>query len=304
MARIRSIKPEFWTSEQVMECQPLARLLFIGIWNFCDDGGNHPASEKTIKAQVFPGDDIDSTTIRLLLDELSKNGLLSFYGDSGRTYLHVNGWHHQKIDKKTFKFPRFPGAENSDTPEKPQGRKFAPVKPGLSGGNFDDQSGSDGIEVVEGSSSGSRALTPGEDVDVDVDTEGRGVEQVVANAPSPTQPKSTPGSKSKRGTRLSKDWIIPDEWAAWAKGERPELDDRMLKAMADSFKDYWVSKSGANATKLDWEATWRNWVRNQRLGNQRASPGGTQSNYTDLDKIDHTEGLVRQPDGTYRVAKP
>ncbi|WP_262377081.1 hypothetical protein [Pseudomonas sp. WS 5059] len=304
MARIRSIKPEFWTSEQVMECQPLARLLFIGIWNFCDDGGNHPASEKTIKAQVFPGDDIDSTTIRLLLEELSKNGLLSFYDDSGRTYLHVNGWHHQKIDKKTFKFPRFPGAENPESPEKSQGRKSAPVKPGASGDAVDNQSESSGVEVVEGSSSGSRAFTPGEDVDVDVDTERRGEEQVVANAPSPAQGESTADKKSKRGTRLPEDWAIPGDWLAWAKSERTELDDRMLKDMADSFRDYWVSKSGANATKRDWEATWRNWVRNQRIGNQRASPGTAQSNYTDLDKIDHTEGLVRQPDGTYRVAKP
>ena len=45
MARIRSIKPEFWTAEQVMECSPMARLLFIGMWNFCDDGGNHHDEE-------------------------------------------------------------------------------------------------------------------------------------------------------------------------------------------------------------------------------------------------------------------
>ena len=42
MARIRTIKPEFWTSEQVVDCSPTARLLFIGLWNFCDDGGVHP----------------------------------------------------------------------------------------------------------------------------------------------------------------------------------------------------------------------------------------------------------------------
>jgi hypothetical protein len=49
MARIRTVKPEFWTSEQVMNCSRDARLLFIGMWNFCDDGGNHPASAKTLK---------------------------------------------------------------------------------------------------------------------------------------------------------------------------------------------------------------------------------------------------------------
>ncbi len=58
MARIRTIKPEFWTSEQVMECAPLARLLFIGLWNFCDDAGRMALSPKRIKAQILPSDDV------------------------------------------------------------------------------------------------------------------------------------------------------------------------------------------------------------------------------------------------------
>lgn len=127
-------------------------------------------------------------------------------------------------------------------------------------------------------------------------------EQSAAVAP-PVQDQP-PADTSKRGTRLPNDWTLSPKLAAWAKEQRPDLDDRMLKAMADSFRDFWISKPGKNGTKLDWAATWRNWVRNQRIGNQRASPSGTQSNYTDLDKIDHTEGLVRQSDGTYRVAKP
>jgi hypothetical protein len=28
-----------------------------------------------------------------------------------------------------------------------------------------------------------------------------------------------------------------------------------------NFRDYWTAKSGANATKLDWQATWRQWAR-------------------------------------------
>ena len=30
----------------------------------------------------------------------------------------------------------------------------------------------------------------------------------------------------------------------------------------DKFRDYWTAKAGRNATKLDWAATWRNWMRN------------------------------------------
>jgi hypothetical protein len=108
MGRIRTIKPEFWTSEQIVECSPIARLLFIGIWNFCDDGGNHPASAKSLKMQVFPGDEFSVREIELLVDELIINGLLVTYavGDE-KIYWHVTGWHHQKIDRPSFKYPKF-----------------------------------------------------------------------------------------------------------------------------------------------------------------------------------------------------
>lgn len=108
MARIRTVKPEFWSSEQVMECSPMARLLFIGLWNFCDDGGNHVASAKTIKAEVFPGDDISSSDVQGWLDELSSNSLIVFYTNASKEFLHVTGWKkHQKIDKPTYKHPAY-----------------------------------------------------------------------------------------------------------------------------------------------------------------------------------------------------
>jgi len=106
MARIRTIKPEFWTSEQVVECSPIARLLFVGMWNFCDDGGNHPASAKTLKMQIFPGDDIAASQIESYISELLSSGLLSEYTAEGRKYWHVTGWKHQKIDRPSYKHPR------------------------------------------------------------------------------------------------------------------------------------------------------------------------------------------------------
>jgi len=107
MARIRSIKPEFWSSEQVMECSPMARLLFVGLWNFCDDAGRHPFSPRQIKALVFPADDFSSENILGMLDELSSNGLIDIYVVENRKYLQVTGWRHQKIDRPQP--PRFPG---------------------------------------------------------------------------------------------------------------------------------------------------------------------------------------------------
>lgn len=106
MARIRSIKPEFWTAEQIMECSPMARLLFVGMWNFCDDGGNHPAAFKTLKAEVFPGDDITVAEIQGLVGELIANDLVVEYEAYGKRYLHVTGWHHQKIERPNYKHPK------------------------------------------------------------------------------------------------------------------------------------------------------------------------------------------------------
>lgn len=128
MARIRTIKPEFWTSEQVLECSPIARLLFIGMWNFCDDGGNTVDSERTLKAQVFPADDISASDVRRLLDELSSNGLIVKYSNENKDFLHVTGWKHQKIDRPTLKHPPFPGYDSRSNrrdivePSPPEGK--------------------------------------------------------------------------------------------------------------------------------------------------------------------------------------
>lgn len=107
MARIRSIKPEFWTSEQIVDCSPITRLLFIGMWNFCDDGGNHPASARTLKMEVFPGDDISIDQVQKCVDELIRNELIILYESEGKGYWHVTGWKHQKIDRPTYKYPKF-----------------------------------------------------------------------------------------------------------------------------------------------------------------------------------------------------
>lgn len=106
MARIRTIKPEFWCSEQVAECSPTARLLFIGLWTFSDDGGVHPASLARIKMEVFPGDSITHEQVLDLIEELKNNSLLVEYEVHGKMFWQVTGWQHQKIDKPTYKHPR------------------------------------------------------------------------------------------------------------------------------------------------------------------------------------------------------
>lgn len=124
MARIRTVKPEFWSSEQIVECSTNARLLFIGLWNFCDDAGIHPASAKTIKARVFPADDIDPSSVRRLLDELSSHGLIKFYTVEGVEYLWVTGWsRHQKVERPSFKYPKPPPKQHETPDPSPNDRR-------------------------------------------------------------------------------------------------------------------------------------------------------------------------------------
>jgi len=68
--------------------------------------------------------------------------------------------------------------------------------------------------------------------------------------------------KNARGTRLSQDWELSEDQKQFCKQERPDLDPVKVSA---GFKDYWISVAGAKGVKKDWDATWRNWVRNQRF---------------------------------------
>jgi len=119
MARIRSIKPEFWTSERVVECSTNARLLFVGTWNFCDDKGRHPYSAKRLKMCIFPGDDdITTATVEALMGELADAGLIVPYAVDGDRYFFVSGWDHQKIDRPQP--TRWPGPEEANGPFEPE----------------------------------------------------------------------------------------------------------------------------------------------------------------------------------------
>jgi uncharacterized phage protein (TIGR02220 family) len=102
------IKPEFWSSEQVMNCSRDARLLFIGILNFADDGGVLRNSPKMLKAQIFPADDdVYINRVEQLICELILNKLLMQFESDGEQFFYIPKWDiHQKIDRPTFKFKK------------------------------------------------------------------------------------------------------------------------------------------------------------------------------------------------------
>lgn len=100
MARIRTIKPEFWTDEDMAEVSEAACLLAIGLLNYADDEGYFNANPKLIKAAVFPIRE-PSVTIPVMLRELSNHGYLVLFStsDSKHFGLIQNFAKHQVVNK-------------------------------------------------------------------------------------------------------------------------------------------------------------------------------------------------------------
>lgn len=115
MARIRTIKPDFFTSEDIVELEPMARLLYIALWCEADREGRMAWKPRTFKMRYLPGDDCD---IDALCDALVKRGLVCLYGD-GLAFIPSFGAH-QHVNPREAKsvLPDPPGwvAENPSGP--------------------------------------------------------------------------------------------------------------------------------------------------------------------------------------------
>lgn len=100
MARIRTIKPEFWTDEDMAEVSEAACLLAIGLLNYADDEGFFNANPKLIKAAVFPIRE-PSVTIPVMLRELSNQGYLTLFSTSDSKHFGMisNFAKHQVVNK-------------------------------------------------------------------------------------------------------------------------------------------------------------------------------------------------------------
>lgn len=95
MARIRTIKPEFFTSEDIVGLSPLARLLYIAFWCESDREGRLVWKPKTFKMRYFPGDKCD---IENLCNEILDAGLVVQYGEC---YAYIPTFHsHQHINPR------------------------------------------------------------------------------------------------------------------------------------------------------------------------------------------------------------
>jgi hypothetical protein len=125
MARIRSIKPEFWTDPDVVAMPMETRLFFIGCWNHADDFGVLRDDPERLRLQIMPADQVNAVAI---IDELvERRHLLRMTAPDGTKVLVVRTFCvHQKIDKRAV--GRW-GHPDDFTPASPAGSPPPPTNP-------------------------------------------------------------------------------------------------------------------------------------------------------------------------------
>ena len=79
--------------------------------------------------------------------------------------------------------------------------------------------------------------------------------------PEPEQELENKKKNTTRGTRLPANATLSPEYRDFCEKTRPDLIPDQL---FEGFRDYWIAQPGQKGVKLDWFATWRTWVRNQK----------------------------------------
>lgn len=244
MARIRTIKPEFWTDGNIVGLSAYARLLYIGTWNFslCDRG-HLPDDPVGLKLKILPADDVDA---RALLAELLLAGrLIRRRADDGRTYLfNPRLSDHQKVDARwQSRCPHCTSEADSgyveESPNLPETPASPPEPAETPPSSPQDSKGKDGI---------------GKEVHPSDVQRGKPLDH-------------------NRATRIPDNFAPTEEMITWAKENTPHVGTRETAA----FVDYWRGIPGTRGRKVDWPATWRNWMRRAETDHHARAPNGRAS---------------------------
>ena len=133
MARIRTIKPEFWSDKKVASWPLFTRLLYIGLWTSADDHGRGSAEQARVAAELFPYDlsrDPSETLARVAagFETLAAEGRVTLYEVRGELFYEVARWKdHQRVDNAGK--PRFPTPLDQDARPYRDSRETCGEKP-------------------------------------------------------------------------------------------------------------------------------------------------------------------------------
>ncbi len=98
MARIRAIKPGFFSNEDLADLDAYTRLFWIGMWTHSDRNGVIEYRPRRLKAIIFPyNEEITGTTAAEMTAELHDNGFVTVFQKDGAIWIHHTEWSkHQK----------------------------------------------------------------------------------------------------------------------------------------------------------------------------------------------------------------
>lgn len=115
MARIRTIKPEFWDSPATARASLHARLFYIAMWNWADDWGVGTANPKALLSFAFPNDDdVEPRMFRGLAAEIADCFGVEWYSVDGRPYFWIPSWEkHQRTEKRAKKMNPMPDSHSA-----------------------------------------------------------------------------------------------------------------------------------------------------------------------------------------------
>lgn len=123
VARIRTIKPEFFTSADIASLTPLSRLFYVSMWCEADREGRIAWNPKTFKLRYFPADDCD---IEQVAKEVVDAGLINLYEVDGKQYGEIPSFsQHQVINNRETEscLPENPRVKDASTRVQVEGRK-------------------------------------------------------------------------------------------------------------------------------------------------------------------------------------
>jgi hypothetical protein len=176
MARIRSIKPDFFTSEVITSLLLSARLTFIGLWTYVDDNGVGLDNERLIMAAIWPLEEDPTAVFMRTREDLmkiaaagrdaTKPGLVTRYIHRQRRLIHITSWaEHQKVGhpgKPRYPLPTEPGVtceytdpheDRMSTPED-HGKPHEALTPEQGAGSREQGAGSRDIQPASPTAAG------------------------------------------------------------------------------------------------------------------------------------------------------
>lgn len=238
MARIRNIKPGFFKDADLFDAEketglPL-RIAYAGLWTVADRAGRFKWKPREIRIDILPYDDVDMAAI---MAALVRFGFIFKYKAAGFDYGYIPNFEkHQFINKNEAKSQLPDPKENINLPSDVEQR----------------------IEI--------HCVTQTQDTDTD------GLTQTQTEVVPPAIAVALSKPSAIRATRWEPDREVPPAWFVGVQAKFRSLgrDPPDMRLEAAKFVNYWSSKSGKDATKLDWEKTFENWCLNARPTEQRS----------------------------------